>query len=45
MRPQVHAQDLAAGFLLLSDLGTRTYLAELTAGAAPTADRATPPTR
>jgi aminoglycoside/choline kinase family phosphotransferase len=27
--PQVHAQDLAAGFLLLSDLGTRTYLAEL----------------
>jgi aminoglycoside/choline kinase family phosphotransferase len=26
----VHAQDLAAGFLLLSDLGTRTYLAELT---------------
>ena len=29
--PMVHAQDLAAGFLLLSDLGTRTYLAELTA--------------
>ena len=28
--PEVHAQDLAAGFLLLSDLGTRTYLAELT---------------
>jgi N-acetylmuramate 1-kinase len=27
--PEVHAQDLAAGFLLLSDLGTRTYLAEL----------------
>jgi N-acetylmuramate 1-kinase len=27
--PQVHAQDLSAGFLLLSDLGTRTYLAEL----------------
>jgi aminoglycoside/choline kinase family phosphotransferase len=27
--PRVHAQDLAAGFLLLSDLGTRTYLAEL----------------
>ena len=27
--PQVHAQDLDAGFLLLSDLGTRTYLAEL----------------
>jgi N-acetylmuramate 1-kinase len=34
--PQVHAQDLAAGFLLLSDLGTRTYLAELNeASAAP----------
>ncbi|HEY5898259.1 MAG TPA: phosphotransferase [Burkholderiales bacterium] len=29
--PEVHAQDLAAGFLLLSDLGTRTYLAELNA--------------
>ena len=27
--PQVHAQDLDAGFLLLSDLGTRPYLAEL----------------
>ena len=27
--PEVHAQDLEAGFLLLSDLGTRTYLAEL----------------
>ena len=27
--PEVHAQDLQAGFLLLSDLGTRTYLAEL----------------
>jgi aminoglycoside/choline kinase family phosphotransferase len=27
--PRVHAQDLDAGFLLLSDLGTRTYLAEL----------------
>jgi aminoglycoside/choline kinase family phosphotransferase len=27
--PQVHAQDLHAGYLLLSDLGTRTYLAEL----------------
>jgi aminoglycoside/choline kinase family phosphotransferase len=26
----VHAQDLAHGFLLLSDLGTRTYLQELT---------------
>ena len=34
--PTVHAQDLTDGFLLLSDLGTRTYLAELngaTAGA------------
>ena len=30
--PEVHAADLAAGFLLLSDLGTRTYLAELNAG-------------
>src|SRR3954464_7833655 len=29
--PRVHGQDLAAGFLLLSDLGTRTYLAELNA--------------
>jgi aminoglycoside/choline kinase family phosphotransferase len=28
--PRVHAQDLAQGFLLLSDLGTRTYLQELT---------------
>lgn len=27
--PRVHAQDLNAGFLLLSDLGTRTYLQEL----------------
>jgi aminoglycoside/choline kinase family phosphotransferase len=27
--PRVHAQDLAAGFLLLGDLGTRTYLQEL----------------
>jgi N-acetylmuramate 1-kinase len=27
--PKVHAADLGAGFLLLSDLGTRTYLAEL----------------
>ena len=24
--PRIHAQDLGAGFLLLSDLGTRTYL-------------------
>jgi len=29
--PQVHAQDLAQGFLLLSDLGTKTYLQELSA--------------
>ena len=29
--PKVHASDLAAGFLLLSDLGTRTYLGELRA--------------
>ena len=27
--PKVHAADLGAGFLLLSDLGTRTYLTEL----------------
>jgi N-acetylmuramate 1-kinase len=33
--PRVHAQDLAQGFLLLSDLGTRTYLAELEPGNAP----------
>ena len=30
--PQVHAADLDAGFLLLSDLGTRLYLAELPQG-------------
>lgn len=29
--PVVHALDLDVGFLLLSDLGTRTYLAELNA--------------
>jgi N-acetylmuramate 1-kinase len=29
--PEVHAQDLAQGFLLLADLGTRTYLQELNA--------------
>ena len=29
--PEVHAQDLSQGFLLLSDLGTRTYLDELNA--------------
>jgi aminoglycoside/choline kinase family phosphotransferase len=33
--PQVHAQDLAQGFLLLTDLGTRTYLQELAPGNAP----------
>ena len=33
--PQVHAQDLAQGFLLLTDLGTRTYLHELNEGNAP----------
>lgn len=27
--PRVHAEDLQAGFLLLTDLGTRTYLDEL----------------
>jgi len=32
--PVVHAQDLGAGFLLLSDLGARTYLGELTAATA-----------
>lgn len=30
--PEAYAQDLAQGFLLLSDLGTRTYLAELNEG-------------
>jgi aminoglycoside/choline kinase family phosphotransferase len=30
--PEVHAQDLEQGFLLLADLGTRTYLQELNAG-------------
>jgi aminoglycoside/choline kinase family phosphotransferase len=30
--PQVLAQDLMQGFLLLTDLGTRTYLDELNAG-------------
>ena len=32
--PEVLAQDLAQGFLLLSDLGTRTYLQELSAASA-----------
>jgi N-acetylmuramate 1-kinase len=32
--PVVHAQDLGAGFLLLSDLGTHTYLSELSASTA-----------
>jgi N-acetylmuramate 1-kinase len=30
--PEVHAQDLAQGFLLLADLGTTTYLDALVAG-------------
>jgi aminoglycoside/choline kinase family phosphotransferase len=30
--PEVHAQDLAQGFLLLADLGTKTYLDALVAG-------------
>jgi aminoglycoside/choline kinase family phosphotransferase len=34
--PAIHAQDLADGFLLLSDLGTTTYLDALNSG---TADR------
>ena len=34
--PAVLAQDIAQGFLLLTDLGTRTYLAELDAKSAPT---------
>jgi len=33
--PQVHAQDLDRGFLLLEDLGTVTYLARLSASNAP----------
>ena len=33
--PEVRAQDLAQGFLLLTDLGTRTYLRELAPGNAP----------
>jgi aminoglycoside/choline kinase family phosphotransferase len=33
--PEVRAQDLAQGFLLLTDLGTRTYLQELAPGNAP----------
>jgi len=33
--PQVHAQDLAQGFLLLSDLGTTTYLQALDESSAP----------
>jgi aminoglycoside/choline kinase family phosphotransferase len=40
--PQVHAQDLSQGFLLLTDLGTRTYLQELNDGnAAPLFGEAT----
>lgn len=34
--PEVHAQDLAQGFLLLSDLGTTTYLDVLDDDTAPT---------
>jgi aminoglycoside/choline kinase family phosphotransferase len=34
--PEVLAQELGQGFLLLSDLGTRTYLQVLDAGNAPT---------
>ena len=30
--PRVHAEDHGQGFLLLTDLGTRTYLQELSAG-------------
>jgi aminoglycoside/choline kinase family phosphotransferase len=33
--PEVHAEDLAQGFLLLSDLGTTTYLDVLDARSAP----------
>ena len=33
--PEVHAQDLAQGFLLLSDLGNTTYLEALNANTAP----------
>src|SRR6195256_11382 len=33
--PQVHAQDLAQGFLLLADLGTKTYLQALNESTAP----------
>jgi len=32
--PEVHAEDLSRGFLLLADLGTRTYLQELSAQSA-----------
>jgi aminoglycoside/choline kinase family phosphotransferase len=33
--PKVRARDLAQGFLLLTDLGTRTYMQELAPGNAP----------
>ena len=33
--PEILGEDLAQGFLLLTDLGTRTYLDELNAGNAP----------
>ena len=32
--PEILAQDLAQGFLLLSDLGSETYLAQLNANSA-----------
>ena len=34
--PEVYAQDLEQGFLLLSDLGSTTYLSRLDASSAPT---------
>ena len=43
--PEVLAGDPARGFLLLTDLGTRTYLAELDAAVGAGALRATRPTR
>ena len=45
MRPQVHAQDLAQGFLLLADLGTRTYLQSRRSTNAPHACSPTPSMR
>jgi len=37
--PEVHAQDLDAGFLLLTDLGTQTYLDALASAGPDRADR------